>query len=143
MSKKLDERSMTDELAGSAFFRPAPGQSPDKTSSDSSSDVLETRTPDMPFDAARTAPKSSTPVELIPEPRDPAVRSNQRSNERTIERATVRKKVRHTFDVLSDQLLSLREIAVQREATFGRHVLLGDLVQEARDSFIARERNKG
>lgn len=63
----------------------------------------------------------------------PGERRNERSNERT--------KVRHSFDILSDQLFALRELAVERERTFGRKVLLGDLVQEALDLFIARQRN--
>ena len=59
---------------------------------------------------------------------------NERSNER--------KKVRHTFDILADQLLALREIAIEREKVFGKRVLLGELAQEALDRFIAMERNK-
>ena len=63
----------------------------------------------------------------------PDGRRNERFNERT--------KVRHSFDILSDQLLALRELAVERERTFGRKVLLGDLVQEALDMLISKERN--
>lgn len=57
------------------------------------------------------------------------------------DRTTERPKVRHTFDVLSDQLFALREIAVERERLVGRKVLLGDLVQEALDRFISIEKN--
>lgn len=64
-----------------------------------------------------------------------------RPDERTNERSTERTKVRHTFDILSDQLFALRELAVERERTFGRKVLLGGLVQEALDLLISRERN--
>ena len=81
---------------------------------------------------------------------DPShIRSNQLLNERTIERrmqprferTKERTKVRHTFDILTGQLLCLREIVISREKTFGKRVLLGDLVQEALDMFIAREQN--
>ena len=68
-------------------------------------------------------------------------RTNQPPNERTIERRFERTKVRHTFDILTGQLLNLREIVIAREKTFGKRVLLGDLVQEALDMFIAKERN--
>jgi hypothetical protein len=75
--------------------------------------------------------------------------TNHRTNERTIERRMERRfertnertKVRHTFDILTGQLLNLREIVIAREKTFGNRVLLGDLVQEALDMFIAKERN--
>lgn len=62
------------------------------------------------------------------------VPSNERSNER--------RKVRHTFDILADQLLALREIVIEREKLFGKRVLLGELAQEALDLFITKERNK-
>jgi hypothetical protein len=76
-------------------------------------------------------------------------RTNQPPNERTIERQMERRfeqtnertKVRHTFDILTGQLLCLREIVIAREKIFGKRVLLGDLVQEALDMFIAKERN--
>jgi hypothetical protein len=61
----------------------------------------------------------------------------KRSNVRTIERP----KIRHTFDILADQLLSLKDIALERQKSFGPRVLLGELVQEALDLFIAKERN--
>lgn len=50
-----------------------------------------------------------------------------------------RQRVRHSFDIFADQLLSLRDIALRREHRLGGRVRLGDLVQEALDRFIARE----
>lgn len=64
------------------------------------------------------------------------------SNEYPNERTNGRTKVRHSFDILSDQLFALRQLAVERERLLGRKVLLGDLVQEALDTFITRERNQ-
>lgn len=64
--------------------------------------------------------------------------SNHTSTVRTNERT----KLRHTFDIFRDQLLSLREIALARERTSGGRVLLGDLVQEALDTFITKQRKK-
>ncbi len=72
--------------------------------------------------------------------------TNERTFERTNQRTNVltknRSKIRHTFDIFADQLLTLREIAVDQEIMFGERVLLGDLVQQALDMFIAKEKNK-
>jgi hypothetical protein len=68
--------------------------------------------------------------------------SNERTNVATNERTNVRTKIRHTFDIYADQLMSLRQIALKREATFGKRTLLGDLAQEALDLFLTKERNK-
>lgn len=64
--------------------------------------------------------------------------TSERSNERTVER----RKARHTFDIFLDQLISLREIALNRERVFGKRFLLGELVQEALEMFITKERSK-
>jgi len=71
-------------------------------------------------------PEETNEVTFVP--------SNERSNER--------RKVRHTFDILADQLLALRELVIEREKISGERVLLGELVQEALDMFITKERNK-
>lgn len=68
------------------------------------------------------------------------VRTNVRNNERTSERSKDRTKIRHSFDVYKDQLLSLKEIQLQRELVTGDKTLLGDLVQEALDLLIEKER---
>lgn len=76
--------------------------------------------------------------------------SNDGKNERTVEPTNERKivqplhraKIRHTFDIYADQLLSLREIALDQEKMFGERVLLGDLAQQALDMLIAKEKNK-
>jgi hypothetical protein len=62
--------------------------------------------------------------------------NNERSDERTEKRTSGRMRVRHSFDIYQDQLLSLKEIALHRQKTTGERVLLGDLVQEALDTFI-------
>jgi hypothetical protein len=71
---------------------------------------------------------------------------NEPTFERTKQRTNVltkdRTKIRHTFDIFADQLLVLREISLNKEKLFGERVLLGDLVQQALDMFIAKEKNK-
>ena len=60
--------------------------------------------------------------------------ANERSNERTNERA----RVRHSFDIYSDQLISLGDIQITLHRQSGRKPKLGDLVQEALDEYIER-----
>lgn len=92
------------------------------------------------FAQRRPAPPRENPPPAEPPLADSA---NVRANGRTFERQTLeRRRTRHSFDIYSDQLTSLREIALDREKVSGKRVLLGDLVQEALDGFIAAERTK-
>lgn len=98
------------------------------------------------FDDMPTIQKSGTSQVQMPttigtqtETQPPVVEvTNERSNERTVER----RKIRHTFDIFLDQLISLREIALNRERVFGKRFLIGELVQEALEMFITKERSK-
>lgn len=65
-------------------------------------------------------------------------RTNERSNERTVERT----RVRHSFDIWQDQLLGLSEIQADRFSQSGKKPKLGELVQEALDAYIAKERKR-
>jgi len=67
------------------------------------------------------------------------VATNDRTNETT---AAQRQKIRHTFDIFADQLVSLKEIQLGREKVGGRKCRIGDLAQEAFDMLITKERNK-
>ncbi len=68
----------------------------------------------------------------VGESRGPKDRKNEVTKERI--------KVRHTFDIFKDQLLSIKEIALKREKTFDKKVRLGDIFKEALDMFITKER---
>lgn len=99
-------------------------------------------TPQTPFETP-SIPNSSSPITT--ETTEPSVQERGTMggpDGRTNDRSTERTKVRHTFDVLADQLFALRELAVERERLFGQKVLLGDLVQEALDLFITKERKQ-
>jgi hypothetical protein len=120
MKKTLNETGITNELRGQSAFFPKEATAP----------VGE---------EAGTAAASSHADERRNEQTN--VRINERSGDRSNERSNVRKKIRHTFDIYHDQLLSLRELALNREVLFGERVLLGDLVQEALDMLITKERN--
>jgi CRISPR/Cas system CSM-associated protein Csm2 small subunit len=62
----------------------------------------------------------------------PFVRSFERTDER-IQR-------RHSFDVWQDQLIALTEIQTQLFHKTGRKPKLGELVQEALDAYIAKQK---
>lgn len=88
----------------------------------------------------KTADAPAPPQEPAP---IQAPQEEQRTSEQTNVRPKERTKTRHSFDVFEDQLLSLKEIQLQREKESGEKTLLGDLVQEALDRLIAEERTKG
>jgi hypothetical protein len=69
-------------------------------------------------------------------------RTVESSNERADGKPAHRTVVRHSFDIFADQILSLREIALDQEKLFGERVLLGELVQQALDMLISKEKNK-
>jgi hypothetical protein len=64
--------------------------------------------------------------------------ANERANVRTLERS----RVRHSFDIWQDQLLGLSEIQADRFSRTGRKPKLGELVQEALDAYITKERKR-
>ena len=68
--------------------------------------------------------------------------TKHRLNERTVERTVERPKVRHTFDIFADQVTSLKRIQLERAEMSDKRYRMGDLVQEALDSFIAKQRSR-
>ncbi len=113
MKKKLQIDAITNELEASAFFARNKSQSVEP----------------------KPVPAVTTPLKHEPKP------ITQQTNVSTNERLFERRKIRHTFDIFEDQLLSLKEITLSRQKRFGKRELLGDLVQQALDMFITKERN--
>lgn len=74
---------------------------------------------------------------MIERPNDRTVKVSK--GRTTILPGEVRRKVRHSFDIFEDQVLPLKEIQLARQRESGNKCLLGDLVQEALDMFIAEE----
>jgi hypothetical protein len=72
---------------------------------------------------------------------DPSPR-NGRTFERTNERHQERVRVRHSFDVWQDQLHALTELQARAFSATGRKPKLGELVQEALDAYIVKERKR-
>lgn len=152
MSKKvLNVEGIKNELEGASlyFTRPAtpPSTTVDPSVSPEPVQVADTKAiPEIKVRSTRARVVLSAAKDKKPE--DDGTnertfeRTNQRTNQRTNVRTKNRSKIRHTFDIFADQLLTLREIAVDQEIVFGERVLLGDLVQQALDMFISKEKNK-
>ncbi len=135
------------ELRESVYFR-SPAQPQDKKPSSSQKDAfVEPVNAPISAQLPESNDTSTLPEKELKEDEQTAIQattkpSNEPTNERRNLRLNQREKIRHTFDIYKDQLLSLRQVTLEREATFGDRVLLGDVVQEALDMFITKERNK-
>ena len=119
MNKKLNTKAIFNELSGqSSYFKDEPAKNyPKKQQEKPSSKRLKTKGTSQP--------------------------TNEQNNETTNERTNVeRVKIRHTFDIFKDQLMSFKKIQLERETTFGKRVRIGDLAQQALDMFITTENNK-
>jgi hypothetical protein len=94
------------------------------------------------LDAASAAPLGTEPDEGSNGKPAPRQISSLRTTVRTNERTNERERVRHSFDIWQDQLLGLSEIQAERFSRAGRKPKLGELVQEALDAYIAKERKR-
>ncbi len=65
----------------------------------------------------------------------------ERTKELFTSQVAEREKIHHTFDIFLDQLLSLKELMVGRQRAFGKPVKQSELVREALDLFITKEKN--
>jgi len=100
-------------------------------------------------DQRPTTPEQTTTAEHTPSAETVSEPTTQRTieppSERmkqpTFERMVQRTKVRHTFDVFKDQVLALGDIQQALARRRGTKPRLGDLVQEALDSYI-REKHR-
>ena len=90
------------------------------------------------LDVAPVAPAPTRPPRSTPKSR----LTNERTFNRPLERTIERMRVRHSFDVWQDQLLGLSEIQADRFSRTGKKPKLGELVQEALDAYIAKERKR-
>lgn len=121
MKKNLPATDIANDLAESSVFFPRPVR-PDGSQ------------------APVTQPQMALGTEEhVPTPSLGNEGSNEAPAQRTNERSVERRKLRHTFDILQDQLASLRRIQLAREERLGKRYLLGELVQEALDLFITKE----
>lgn len=151
--KKLQVEGILNELEGASlyFSKPSPLPSPvaepkNKEVEIAAPDELQTlQTNQIPPPPLKTNRPRKQPLKerlLIPTNERSNVRTNVVTNVQPVDPFKRRERIRHTFDILADQLISLREIALEQEKITGSRVLLGDLVQQALDMFISKEKNK-
>ena len=86
--------------------------------------------------------EEDAPLPGCDEPQRVANRTEKRSDERSNERSQERQRTRHSFDIYNDQLLALTEIQTALFLQTGRKPKLGELVQEALDAYIKRQRKR-
>lgn len=148
MKKRLNIETIANELEGaSAFFTRRATVTGGPTETPPPSTPIPPRdvglaTPVHPASHPSLARPDAEPSQSVrPQREEQHEPPNVPINARTSEHSFQRKKIRHTFDIYQDQLLSLRELALKRERMSGERVLLGDLAQEALDTLIAKERS--
>ena len=159
MSKKtLNVATITNELQGSSLFFTKPDHSAAPLPTDDNQSKSQTISPKTKNEVPEPAEIKPTRILDTPEtstentndrttevPKDRKTdRSNDKPNDKPIdvkiERPKKRQTERHTFEIYGDQLLSLKEIALNREKITGEKVLMGDLSKEAFDLLISREK---
>ncbi len=102
-----------------------------------SKDAVESDLALIEQEPARKTPPSDEPLFDAAQ----AVAPTRPVDDRTIERTNERTRVRHSFDIWQDQLVGLAEIQTQIFNATGRKPKLGDLVQEALDIYIAKQKH--
>lgn len=148
MSKKvLNVESIKNELEGASLYftrppTPPPPEIEPSISAEPIHPVEPKPVPETKISKKRVSIAANKIVDTKPGNDGTNERTFERTNQRTIVSPKNRTKIRHTFDIFEDQLLSLREIALDQEKLFGERVLLGELAQQALDMLITKEKNK-
>ena len=143
--KKLNIDSITNELEGASLFftkkaSPLPVQIPEKPEEDKDTNPLS----DSPFFEKPPTPLPQAQKENNQDQKRSNERTfeppNERLNERTVKQK--REKVRHTFDIYKDQLISLQRIQFERFQAGKRKPKLGKMVSVGIDLFIKQAASK-
>jgi hypothetical protein len=89
----------------------------------------------------KTAPEpvQAPSAAVLPSPRVERQLPDPVPVERVRERSKERKKIHHSFDIFDDQLMSLRELVINREKKMRKRVRISELVQEALDDLFAKQ----
>lgn len=72
----------------------------------------------------------------------PIKQTNEQLNGRPLEPTVERTKVRHSFDIYQDQLLTLTELQTKVFRATGRKPRISDMVQEALDAYLSNNKRK-
>lgn len=142
--KKLNIDSIANELEGASLFfkkSPTPSSLPEPVQ-----EVPETVSNPMP--ESPTLPIIETSTQAQKEENQYQKRTDERSNERpnevTFERPykPKREKIRHTFDIYRDQLVSLQSIQLERFRAGKKKPKLGKMVAEGIDLYLKQYNRK-
>jgi hypothetical protein len=149
MKKKLDIGNITNELSGASLFfskpvTPPPVPEPEKPVTGKKENSLA----ESPFfERPSTPPPQAQKEENQDQERSfdrtferPNERSNERSNARPVK--VKREKIRHTFDIYRDQLVTLQMIQLDKFQAGKKKPKLGKMVAEGIDLFIKQEASK-
>jgi hypothetical protein len=141
MKKKLNIERITNELEGASLFfkksaTPPSLPEPEKSITEEKPNPLT----DSPF----FEKQFSTVTQVQSEEKQDQKRSNERTFERPNERTfkPKREKIRHTFDVYRDQLVSLQSIQLERFRAGKKKPKLGKMVSEGIDLYLKHFSNK-
>lgn len=139
MKKKLNTESITNELEGASLFfnksaSPLSASEPEKPRVEKAVNRLS----DSPFFEKPPSTVTQAQTEEKQDQKRTDERSNERPNERLIERTLKQKreKVRHTFDIYRDQLVSLQSIQLDRFRAGKKKPKLGKMVSAGIDLYL-------
>jgi len=145
MKKKLNIEGITNELEGaSLFFSKSPTLPPLPQPVESIIEKKENTISDSPTSANLDVSDSQAQNEE----KQYQKRTDERSNERTTERLNERtfkpkrEKIRHTFDIYRDQLVSLQSIQLDRFRAGKKKPKLGKMVSEGIDLYLKQYSSK-
>lgn len=141
MSKTLDESTMKNELAGSAFFRPTH----DDADADSPPSGVGSHSEQTPSPALRPDRLSETPPVAI-QAASPVATSYQPSvcpPLRTGVRSGIKRTItRYAFELYRDQVDTLQQYRLE-ELSYGENSSMSQMVREALDAYIAKREGRG
>ena len=141
MKKKLNTESITNELEGASLFFKKSKSSPSLPEPENQ--IFEKYINPTPDSPTLSKDETSIPQAPIEENQD-----QKRSNERTFERPPERtfkpnrEKIRHTFDVYKDQLISLQTIQLEKVKAGKKKPKLGKMVSAGIDLYLKQAASK-
>lgn len=141
MKKKLNTESIANELEGaSLFFKKSDTPPPLPEPENAITEKTESTMTDSPTLERFITPTTQAQKDEIQDQK----RSNDRTFERPIERTykPKRERIRHTFDIYKDQLISLQMIQLKRVQAGKKKPKLGKMVSDGIDLFLNKDASK-
>jgi len=151
MKKQLADDKLLKELRDSAFFRGRVSPTSKKQSAPHIKTSPTLRQQQQPISQEKDIRQPTTSAVRVYAPQTSdtekgernkkrtSERSNLRTNERTKIDQNLREKIRHTFDIYADQLRAMQLLQLEAVRAGKRKPKLGDMVQEALDTFLKKQ----